>query len=565
MLNEYTTIMKRILITKILIFVVLQSSAAILNVPSTFSSIQAALNAANANDTVLVQPGTYMENLVWPNTPNIKLFSAGDTTNTIVDGGGIARCLTLLGATINNSTIVRGFRFTNGVSTDWSGGTGAGIKIDNGASPMIDACMVDNCSGNGSRCYGAGVSIDGGTTSITNSSIINNQAVSSGGNYDYGGGIYVTGSANINISNSDISFNNIPIGTSRAYGGGIYATGSSVNVIDCKINSNDIQGSNYSYGGGIYITAQSSLSMRGGIINSNKLSNTSRTYGGGVYITNSDASFYQVEITNQDMTTSAFSQGNGICVLSGSSLYMENCLVTDNMISGTSSNYTGGGIASVDSYVELNFCTIANNNKVGGSGLNGSGVSFGGSSDTLRINSSIIYNPNPSSEINFSGSLAEINYSDIRGGYSGTGNINTLPLFVSASNYHLQNTSPCLEVADPTSLIMIDIDGNIRPSAGSTVADMGCYEETTLTTDVSDNMFLDNISIYPNPALEIVKIKGVETLYDINKIEVFSLTGEEVISLKSYNKGINVSSLETGIYILNIYHQKGKESFKFVK
>jgi photosystem II stability/assembly factor-like uncharacterized protein len=55
-------------------------------VPSQYSTIQAALNAAQAGDTVLVQPGTYKENLVWPNVNGIKLISAGDSSNTIIDG-----------------------------------------------------------------------------------------------------------------------------------------------------------------------------------------------------------------------------------------------------------------------------------------------------------------------------------------------------------------------------------------------------------------------------------------------------------------------------------------------
>ena len=65
-----------------------------------------------------------------------------------------------------------------------------------------------------------------------------------------------------------------------------------------------------------------------------------------------------------------------------------------------------------------------------------------------------------------SGSLT-VTYSDIQGGYTGTGNIDSDPLFVDAANgdYYLQPASPCIDAGDPTS--PFDPDG--------TIADMGAY------------------------------------------------------------------------------------------
>ena len=61
-----------------------------INIPDDYTTIQAGLNAADSTDTVLVQPGTYYENIFWPETNGIKLISAGDSSNTIIDGGGCA-------------------------------------------------------------------------------------------------------------------------------------------------------------------------------------------------------------------------------------------------------------------------------------------------------------------------------------------------------------------------------------------------------------------------------------------------------------------------------------------
>lgn len=60
------------------------SYATIHNVPSSYATIQSGLVACSTGDTVLVQPGTYLENVYWPNVGNIKLFSAGDSSRQLL-------------------------------------------------------------------------------------------------------------------------------------------------------------------------------------------------------------------------------------------------------------------------------------------------------------------------------------------------------------------------------------------------------------------------------------------------------------------------------------------------
>ena len=68
------------------------------------------------------------------------------------------------------------------------------------------------------------------------------------------------------------------------------------------------------------------------------------------------------------------------------------------------------------------------------------------------------------------GSTFQVNYSDIQGGYAGTGNIDANPLFVNAPNgdFHLQAGSPCIDTGNPTS--PLDPDGSR--------ADMGAFPFT---------------------------------------------------------------------------------------
>jgi hypothetical protein len=93
-----------------------------------------------------------------------------------------------------------------------------------------------------------------------------------------------------------------------------------------------------------------------------------------------------------------------------------------------------------------------------------------------------IYNDGPSS-----GSVT-VAYSDVQGGWSGTGNINADPCFVdlTTADYHLLPGSPCIDAGDSTAvptMVTTDLDGNAR-IVGSAV-DMGAYELQN-TPPVSD-------------------------------------------------------------------------------
>ena len=60
----------------------------------------------------------------------------------------------------------------------------------------------------------------------------------------------------------------------------------------------------------------------------------------------------------------------------------------------------------------------------------------------------------------------------------GTGNIETDPLFVDASNgkFRLSNISPAIGSGTTTGAPSTDIDGNPRPYPSGTNPDMGAYE-----------------------------------------------------------------------------------------
>jgi hypothetical protein len=205
----------------------------IINVPADSSTIQGGINGSSNGDTVLVQPGTYVENINF-NGHNIVLGSlfltTGDTSyiaQTIIDGDSAASVVTFESGE-DSTSFICGFAIINGLSA-----RGGGILCRNNSDPTI---MFNYIIDNGAD-FGAGICCrDNSEPLINNNSIIGNSA-------QFGGGIYC-------LESSPRIGNNILIGNiSSIVGGGIYC----INNGDPYIINNTISGNFASnLGGGIY-------------------------------------------------------------------------------------------------------------------------------------------------------------------------------------------------------------------------------------------------------------------------------------------------------------------------
>ena len=71
-----------------------------------------------------------------------------------------------------------------------------------------------------------------------------------------------------------------------------------------------------------------------------------------------------------------------------------------------------------------------------------------------------------------------------------------------------------------------------------------------------------NISVYPNPVKDEIFIKSD---LQIEKVEVYSLTGLLLIQKNNVNDKISVSSLSKGVYILRVYTEKEVIVRKIIK
>ncbi len=187
--------------------------------------------------------------------------------------------------------------------------------------------------------------------------------------------------------------------------------------------------------------------------------------GGGVYISNASPVISQCIVRNNSAPNGS---GGGIYVTEASPT-IENCLIHSN------TSYTeGGGVffaAMASNNPTIRHCTIANNTStdstVGGFYNIGAGL-------TTSVTSSIFWG-NSNSDISSPGTTITVDYSDVDGGFAGTGNINSDPLFAGAGDYHLTGSSPCIQAAE-TGGPDKDLDGRARPEPASTSPDMGAYE-----------------------------------------------------------------------------------------
>lgn len=115
-------------------------------------------------------------------------------------------------------------------------------------------------------------------------------------------------------------------------------------------------------------------------------------------------------------------------------------------------------------------------------------------------------------------------------------------------------------VNTPLSYETINIDGINTLTITTANGDTAHYEEFNLS--VKENQLKD-VNIYPNPATESITINSVSN--DINRIEIYSITGRILKSIKKPISTIDISNFSQGIYILKVYNAKNFIIKKFVK
>ena len=161
-------------------------------------------------------------------------------------------------------------------------------------------------------------------------------------------------------------------------------------------------------------------------------------------------------ISKCTINNSASGGGGGIYYASGAANIASSCIITTNTASGSGGN--GGGVYCSSSDITMTNCIIAGNtadNKGGGVHISpdstfinctitentaSSGGGISGSPGIVYTIINTIHWGNTPAEI--SGS-PDVYYSNIQGGFSGSGNIDADPLL--GNGYHIKAGSPCID------------------------------------------------------------------------------------------------------------------------
>ncbi len=450
--------------------------SATIYVPDDYPTIQNAIDKARHGDTVIVRPGTYVENIDFMGKIIVVRSEQGPDVTTI-DGNQEGSVVTFQNGEWADAVLM-GFEITNG-SGLW-GYEGGGIYCES-SSPTIKNNI------NTVRDYGGGIYCTVSSATIVNNMIINNTARD-------GGAIYSRYS-------SPMISNNIIKGNSAVYsGGGIYCWLSSPKISDNIIMENDgmwgggidcndcsgmignnilVRNNASSYDGGGIVCIYSSTVITRNII----VDNISHKKGGGIYLGRDDCT--PVISNNVISRNIANGSGGGICCYDDSSPILSN-----NIISGNSAKHYGGGIYCRKSSQTITNSTITDNTAT----ERGGGIFCNNDCSTTVANTIFWNNGSPSGpEIQIQStshtSTFTISFSDVDGGQSsvlvkpgctlnwGPGMIDADPLFVDQANedYHLTFNSPCINQGfDHGYLPLKDFERDPRVAGG--ISDIGADE-----------------------------------------------------------------------------------------
>ena len=228
-----------------------------IHVPADQPTIQAGINAASDGDTVLVSPGTYIENINFMGKA-ITVRSSNGAKSTIIDGGGNGSVVTFNHSEAKSS-VLKGFTIQNGRADE-----GAGIAVE-GSSPTITSNTISHNGG----CNGMGIGVGFGSPVITKNKITFNAQTGCSGGIG-GGGISLRGAASAQILSNTIANNSI--GSS---GGGIGLWASGTPLIQGNLIQNNVAGG---VGGGISMFNQADANIINNVIRKNRA-----PQGGGIY------------------------------------------------------------------------------------------------------------------------------------------------------------------------------------------------------------------------------------------------------------------------------------------
>ena len=146
-------------------------------------------------------------------------------------------------------------------------------------------------------------------------------------------------------------------------------------------------------------------------------------------------------------------------------------------------------------------------------------------------------------------------------GSSGTFDLNVNGAFKGTIPYGASEQTTVIPNIDVTGSVTIVFDNN---SSGSNRVMFDDLTWTCFSALSVDDYNLDNIRIYPNPASG--NTLTIDTLEEVT-ISVFDILGKQVLTdaVSSTNNQIDISDLNSGIYMIRLQTENGSATKKFIK
>ena len=460
--------------------------AAMLEVPSGYATIEAALAAAQSGDTIEIAPGNYMlasyDGITVPTgvtlagtgaSPEatvIKAYSASasDTTSAslVTVTNGTIRNLTFSGARCTGDENTSAYRALNAVD-------GARISDCIFTDTKIDCKSVKTNQGRVARLSDAGTVIE--------RSVIRNTTYSNGMNWSTSGAVVVL-SNGASMTDSFVT-NNV----NRLYNIGVVHMGGASTLSRTVIANNRLLAHEKFSGAspGIKVHTAGAV-IEDCVVEKNSIANDAaagKVYdtAAGIYL-NAAATVRRTIVRNN---TAYDAQVGGVWAAAGAST-LENLLIVGNRVTNPSTASTTtffyvGGLRVDIASTKVHNCTVVGNSVATEVTRFRSHGTYFKNVAAYAYNCIFWGNGSEAESVNFrieSGSTAKAYSSCIQGTYTSNSCINSDPLFVDAANgnYALGENSPCRNTGSSAyaGVPADDLLAVARPQED--IHDMGCYE-----------------------------------------------------------------------------------------
>lgn len=212
-----------------------------LHVPDDYDTIQAAIDAAEDGDTILVAPGTYNEAIDFVGKA-VHLLSEDGPEQTTIDAHGLDTSVVTATSGEESDTILEGFTITGGTAAGQYP-TGGGMIVL-ASSPGITNCVFEgNEASSGGALSVSGTAENASNVTVTDTTFVDNTAV------EFGGAVFVGSDSSLVLDSCTFTAN------SASQGGAVNVNSNSATaeIVNCHFENNaavDMNGSDLTPGGG---------------------------------------------------------------------------------------------------------------------------------------------------------------------------------------------------------------------------------------------------------------------------------------------------------------------------